>query len=575
MICPEYADPKYLFFADGVSPLVYYSHFSSIIVSAFVGFFVYFKNRNELVNKLLFLISITFIVWTVMSLVTWTSNRSDIIMFDWALDGFVYILLCCLALYFFYVFVDKRDIKFKNKLIFVLFLFPVVVFTPTKYNLPNFLLDDCASGENQYFTNYYYGIGLLIFMWVLFVAINRYKKSDPLFKKQVLLMALGVEFFLITFFINGFLASYLFDKGLVDDYSIDQYGLFGMTFFMGMLAYMIVRFNAFNIKLIGAQALVVTLFILIAAQFAFIRNPTNMILNGVALFLITIFGYILIRNVKREIAQKEALAVANAEISERKNQLQKISDHLAVANDKLKELDTAKNEFVSIVAHQLQGPPTTVKGYSMLLVDGTYGEMTPDQKDVLNKIFNANEQQIDFVRDLLNVSRLESGRINFVFETCSVVDICQDVIDNLFVKARDKGLYLEYNKTTNDIPAVNVDKAKIREAVTNLMDNAIKYTKKGGVTVSIKVCSGTEKCLIGSHVRITVSDTGIGIPQSEIPHLFSKFSRGKDVKRLNASGTGLGLYVVKMVVEGNHGQVWIESDGDGMGSRFIIELPIA
>ncbi|NLC30427.1 MAG: ATP-binding protein, partial [Candidatus Moranbacteria bacterium] len=76
------------------------------------------------------------------------------------------------------------------------------------------------------------------------------------------------------------------------------------------------------------------------------------------------------------------------------------------------------------------------------------------------------------------------------------------------------------------------------------------------------------------HLRIKVSDTGIGIPADEIPYLFSKFSRGKDVKRLNAGGTGLGLYVVKMIVEGNRGKVWVESDGDGRGSRFIIELPI-
>lgn len=570
MICPSYPDPKYFLFSTEVPSMLYYSHFTAIGVSLLIGLFVFLKNRQSLEARILFLISIFFSCWAFINLITWTNNESDLIIFVWSFFGLFFSLICVFSFYFTYVFVNKRDLSIKIKILLAFLILPIVLLLSTKYSLVKFHTSLCGVEESFYYPSYYYVLGLIIFIWNLIILIRGYLRVDYIFRKQILIFGTGIEFFLLSFFTTGFIASFLMENS----YNIEFVSLFFMTFFMGMLAYMIVRFKTFNIKLIGAQALVVTLFIIIASQFAYIQNPINRILNGVAVVLITVFGWNLIRGVKREILQREALVLANAEINERKNQLQKISDHLAVANDKLKELDTAKNEFVSIVAHQLQGPPTTVKGYSMLLTDGTYGEMTPDQKDVLNKIFNANEQQIDFVRDLLNVSRLESGRINFVFETCSVLDICQEVIDNLFVKAKDKGLYLEYNKTIDDIPAVNVDKAKIREAVTNLIDNAIKYTKKGGVTVSVKVCSGTEKCLTGNHVRVTVSDTGIGVPQSEMAHLFSKFSRGKDIKRLNASGTGLGLYVVKMVVEGNHGQVWIESDGDGKGSRFIIELPV-
>lgn len=571
MICPDIAPPSYFILSNSVPSLLYYSHIPTAVIAILLGLFVYIKNRDFVSRALLFL-SLSFSIWLFFNLIVWTNVDSRIIMFIWSFFGSLTVLIFIFAFYFFYTFIEKKDLSNKVKYFLALIFLSVFSFSPFYIN--NFDVTNCEAVDNIYYIYYYNFICFLILIAIPIIAFKKYRASDEKFRKQILFLFFGIELFLFLYFVTGLFAGYLDSIGVSYAFELEQYGLFGMTLFMGMLAYMIVKFKAFNIKLIGAQALVVTLFILIAAQFAFIRNSTNMVLNGITLFLVTIFGYILIRNVKREILQKEALALANAEINERKNQLQKISDHLAVANDKLKELDTAKNEFVSIVAHQLQGPPTTVKGYSMLLTDGTYGEMTPDQKDVLNKIFNANEQQIDFVRDLLNVSRLESGRINFAFETCSVLDICQEVIDNLFVKAKDKGLYLEYNKTTDDIPAVNVDKAKIREAVTNLIDNAIKYTKKGGVTVSVKVCSGTEKCLTGNHVRVTVSDTGIGVPQSEMAHLFSKFSRGKDIKRLNASGTGLGLYVVKMVVEGNHGQVWIESDGDGKGSRFIIELPV-
>lgn len=572
MICPSYTDPKYLIFSTDVPALLYYSHFTAIGISLLLGLFVFLKNRQSLEAKILFLISIFFSFWAFINLITWTNNESDFIIFVWSFFGLFFSLICVFSFYFTYVFVNKKDLSIKIKILLAFLILPIILLLPTEYFLVKFHTSLCGVEENFYYPAYYYILGLAIFIWNLIILIRGYLRVDYIFRKQILIFGLGIQFFLLSFFTTGFIASFLMENS----YSIEFISLFFMTFFMGMLAYMIVRFKAFNIKLIGAQALVVTLFILIAAQFAFIQNPTNMILNGVALFLITIFGYMLIRGVKREILQREALALANQEIGERKDQLQKISDHLSVANAKLKELDTAKTEFVSIVAHQLQGPPTTVKGYSMLLADGSYGEMNAEQKDILNKIFNANEQQIEFVRDLLNVSRMESGRVNFVFESCNLEDICKEVIDNVFIKAKDKGLYLEHIRSDVAIPNVNIDKAKIKEAITNLVDNAVKYTKKGGVSVMVRVCDGgAEKCLSQPHVRVTVSDTGIGVPQSEMPHLFSKFSRGKDVKRLNAGGTGLGLYVVKMIAEGNKGNVWIESDGEGKGSRFIVELPIS
>lgn len=572
MICPSYPDPEYFLFSTDVPVLLYYSHFTAVVISLFLGTFVLLKNKRSLEAKLLFAIATFFSIWAFINLITWTNNNSDLIIFVWNFFGILFALICATSLYFTYVFVNKRDIDLTVKIVLAILILPLIILLPTVLNIESFNLGLCGvTKEGLYYTNYYYGFGLIVFLWNLIILFMGYRRSDEAFRRQILTFGVGVELFLLSFFTTGYIASILME----DSFEIEFISLFFMTFFMGVLGYMIVKFKAFNIKVFGAQALVVSLFILIASQFAFIQNPINRILTGITLFLVSVFGYNLTKSVRREIEQKEALAQANDEINERKNQLQRISDHLANANAKLKELDNAKSEFVSIVAHQLQSPPTTIKGYSTLLLDGTYGDLSEDQKDILHKIFNANEQQVAFVDDLLNVSRLESGRVTFDFERCQLQDICQEVMDNLFVKAKDKGLYLEFTKTTHPVPEIKVDKKKIREAISNLVDNAIKYTKKGGVNLSLKLCSlGEEKCIRGSHLRIMVSDTGIGIPTEEMPRLFSKFSRGKDVKRLNAGGTGLGLYVVKMIVEGNRGKVWVESDGEGKGSRFIIELPV-
>ena len=113
----------------------------------------------------------------------------------------------------------------------------------------------------------------------------------------------------------------------------------------------------------------------------------------------------------------------------------------------------------------------------------------------------------------------------------------------------------------------------MREVISNLVDNAVKYTEKGGVTLKVEKIDKI-KAKEKDKIRITVSDTGIGIPKDEMPYLFTKFSRGKDVKRLNTGGTGLGLYVGKNMIEGNGGTIWVESPGAGQGSRFVVEMEV-
>ncbi|HMK83911.1 MAG TPA: HAMP domain-containing sensor histidine kinase, partial [Candidatus Bathyarchaeia archaeon] len=176
----------------------------------------------------------------------------------------------------------------------------------------------------------------------------------------------------------------------------------------------------------------------------------------------------------------------------------------------------------------------------------------------------------------------------FDFKRHRIEDICRQIVDTLYPKAKDSGLYLEYIKQKEPLPELLIDGPRIRESISNLVDNAIKYTKTGEVTLRLERAETSSykaptilaedqslsKDNVGPVVRITVTDTGIGIPKTEIPYLFARFSRGKDTSRLNAGGTGLGLYVCKGMIEGNGGKVWAESDGEGKGSRFIVELPI-
>lgn len=526
--------------------MIYYSHWMSIVIALIVGLFVILNNRKSLEARLLFILSLIFSVWVFFNFILWTSSNSTLIMTLWAFSGILIMFLFIFSLYLTHVFINKKDIGFVKKIILGIVLLPIIFLTPTIFNLSDFsIVNDCEASENPYFTNYYYLFGLLVFIWILIMVAIKYRSTDQKFKKQVLLFTAGVEFFLFSFFASGYIAS------LTEYYELEFYGIFAMPIFMGFLAYLIVKFKAFDIKLIGAQALVVSLIILIGSQFFFIQNNTNRILTGITLLLVVGFGWMLVRSVKNEIEQKE--------------RLQTLSSNLAIANERLRELDNAKSEFISIASHQLRTPLTAIKGYISLLLEGSYGKMSPAIQDVLDKVYSVNSRLVQLVEDLLNVSRIESGRIQYAFEPTQIEPVIAELVDMFTPTAKDKHLTLQMNLSKTPLPKLTIDANKIKEVTSNLIDNALKYTKEGGVTVSVEARQDA--------ARIIVADTGIGIHPEDMKNLFQKFLRSKETTKMVVSGAGLGLYVGRNFIEAHGGKVWAESDGENTGSRFIIELP--
>ncbi len=530
--------------------LLYYSHWPSIIISLFFGIFVFFKSSKSLLGKILLAIAAIFSIWGLFSLITWTKFDSGIISFVWSFFEILSVLFFFLVLYFVYVFIEKKDVSFKIKILFLILFIPVIIISSTKKYLTGFDIVNCEAIENNIFLYYIYILKALAFAGTLILLIFEYLvkfKNNKLEKDKIILIGVGAILLLLSFLTTQYFANLIFSN-----YEIEFYGLFAITVFMGFLAYMIVKFKAFNIKLLGAQALVIAFVALIGSELFFAENVTNKILILVTLAIAIGFGYFLIKSVKNEVKRKE--------------ELQLMSDQLAKANDQLRKLDNAKSDFISIASHQLRTPLTSIKGYISLLVEGSYGKVTQTQQETLNKVYQSNERLINLVEDLLNVSRIESGRMEFDFASCQLADLCQEVVDGFAIRAKNSKLYLDYKKPAVPLPEVMIDAGKVREVISNLTDNALKYTPKGGVAVKLEQKE--------ANLRITISDTGIGIPVTELPYLFSKFSRGKDVGRLNVSGTGLGLYVGKSMIEANGGQIWAESEGEGKGSRFIIELPV-
>ena len=248
--------------------------------------------------------------------------------------------------------------------------------------------------------------------------------------------------------------------------------------------------------------------------------------------------------------------------------LEALSKQLAVANEELKRLDQTKTEFMSIASHQLRAPLTVIKGYLSLALEGTLGSISKQAQESLGKAAFSTEQLVKLVSDLLNLSRMEAGKIEYKFGVSNVSLIIKEVIEGLRPQAEVKKITIRLEPKA-DLEQFTFDRDKIREVMINLIHNAVKYTPSGDILIRQQVIGRDGR----EFARISVKDSGMGIAKEDIKRLFVKFVRATSAKMVDANGLGLGLFFVKKVIEDHGGRTWVESEGPGKGSTFFVEIP--
>lgn len=232
-----------------------------------------------------------------------------------------------------------------------------------------------------------------------------------------------------------------------------------------------------------------------------------------------------------------------------------------------RDIDKAKTEFVSLASHQLRTPLSTVNWYAEMLLAGDVGELNEKQKNYLDEVYRSNQRMVELVNALLDVSSLELG--TFVIEP-KQTDICQlaeEVIHEQKpqINTRKLRFLFIYKKNT---PHIQADPKLLRMVMQNILSNSIKYTPIGGkVKLSILM-------LDKDSIQIKISDTGYGIPTKQHNNIFTKLFRADNVREKDTDGTGLGLYIVKSIVEKSGGKIWFESPKENLGTTFFVNLPL-
>ncbi len=232
-------------------------------------------------------------------------------------------------------------------------------------------------------------------------------------------------------------------------------------------------------------------------------------------------------------------------------------------------LNRSKDEFFSIASHELRTPLTAIRGNTALM-EQYYSDklQDPNLKEMVHDIHESSMRLINIVNDFLDVSRLEQGRIEYHNATFGILGLAKEVAKELSPLAAQKNIYLKVDEPQEAPPIVFADKERIKQVLFNLIGNALKFTTQGGITVRFT--------LDGNFVKCSVIDTGKGIPEQNQKLLFRKFQQaGSNILTRDVSGTGLGLYISKLMVEGQGGRIYLEYSQEGKGAVFSFTLPIA
>lgn len=239
------------------------------------------------------------------------------------------------------------------------------------------------------------------------------------------------------------------------------------------------------------------------------------------------------------------------------------------ANIQLKELDKLKDEFVSLASHELRTPMTIIKSYIWMLLEKKAGEINDKQKEYLEKTYHSTNRLIDLVNDMLNVSRIESGRLTIEAKEVDLMQLIAETVNEIKTRAQELGVNLEIKNQEGAIIAV-CDPGKIKQVLINLIGNSLKFTPSGGnVAVSVE-----DNVPVGM-IKVTVTDTGKGISSDDLSKLFQKFNMvgSSHLIKNKDQGTGLGLYLSKSLIELHGGEIKAASQGEGKGSEFSFTLP--
>lgn len=522
-----------------------------VAVLSIISILIFVKNYRVNTNQYFFAFILTVIVWILANYFENSElfrNYGEILL---KID-FAFAALLAIFFYFFCLSFPEGE-RINKKVKIPVYLLGLLLSTASFSDLiiKNIsFVEETISFERGVFFGIYALAIIALFTGGFWNLINKYRKAIDGFKRlQILYILIGLS---ISIFVAGIL-NLILSQFILVPVEIARIGIYSILIFCTLTSYAILKHHLFNVKVIATELFTFAIWIFLLARTLLAPTWQDQLIGGGLLALVVFFGILLIRAVIKEVEQRE--------------KLEGLTKKLEAANIRLRQLDEAKSEFLSIASHQLRTPLTSIKGLISMLQEGFWGPLNENQKKYLDQVAQSEERLLALIEELLDISRIESGKIQFEFKPTDLVKITKEIIKDLEPQAIEKHLYLRLEEPQEPLPLVRADAEKIKQVIQNLIDNAIKYTEEGGATINFKQEDG--------QIIFSIKDTGLGMPKEQLPLLFAKFQRGHIATSQHTEGAGLGLYWANKVIRAHNGRIWAESGGENQGSTFYFSLSIA
>lgn len=524
----------------------------ALLITIF-GIKVYSADKKNLVNKSFALFTFISATWLISDFLAYQTSLAD---FQLIINRIIFAIICFLVLTLaWFVYLFPRPI-FKipviiQYIVLILGSFIGIFALLTGLIVKNVTIE--SWGSNLVLGNYFLIFAIYVSVLAIFpviILIIKLIKFKNIEKTQIKYFSYGIaSFAVLNLLFNMIIPS------ITKTFEFGRFGTYSTIIFIGFTAYAILKAHLFNIKVILTETAVVIINIILAVQIFSSVTIIEGLLRTVFLAIVVYGSLLLLKSVRNEIKQKE--------------DLQKLSKKLDEANQHLEELDEAKDNFLSMAAHELNTPIAAIEGYlSMIIDEKMAGELNPKATGYLQNIFISSKRLAGLVKDLLNVSRIESNRVHLIYTEEHIEAVIDQSITEVKIKADEVGHKLIFEKPKTALPKTWFDVDRITEVVINMIGNAIKYTEPPG---KIVVSAHTD----GDKIVIAIEDNGRGIPKDKYDHVFEKFVQ-VNVLTDQVKGTGLGMFISKNLIEMHKGKVWFKSSVDEKdhGTTFYFSLPI-
>lgn len=378
------------------------------------------------------------------------------------------------------------------------------------------------------------------------ILVKNYVESAGVFRSHFLYLLLGLLISgTFAFFTNIFLP-------LLGFFNLIWLGTTVLFAYSATVGFFLAKYNFWNMRLLLTELFVALIGLMLVLDVALWSNPEDTLMNGIVLLLAGVSGVFLIKSVRKEGLIKEEVSRLLKELEE--------------ANAQLKMLDEKKSNFVSAASFHLRAPLTTIRGYASLLLEGTFGNLTASVLSALGVIFQSSKNLSVIVDDFTDILKLERGETAYIFTPVDMKHLIESILPEMAVSAEKAGLALYFETDGDRDYTIHADTGRIRQSISNIIDNAIKYTPRGYVELSLS------RNKMKGTILLTIRDTGVGMTSDTLGNIFSKFNRGEDAKKIYTGGAGLGLYVTKEILKKHDARVWADSQGRDKGSVFYMEF---